>query len=1226
MNYVAEASDDPPSSGKQCDINNEYAGTVLYHNCDAPNILTDIVQGVVGTIIPSGPANAEVSSALVPYGLGLPSSIPGSGNVPIDRNGSPYKFTALELYGYNLKYTSYQGEWDHIEVSNSARMLANFGVLDKIKLGGKVIIDGIYGGVKAGASAFVSNLKDGDVIGAISEGLGGLFGGGSSAAVNTFIDTSDNNVFNSWGWYRVGYSSTMYNARELSNEERSVYIQNSLQTLLAGSPEDAEVPEELRNISAGPPRPTGAISKCEGKNSEGEYVVIESEDPAGFNKENCIAQVEAKNYTDAKYSAEGGQKKELLKDWVATNQATLDIAKKYNIICEMNTDESTRDANITAFYDCFKAQYGPAATAAVLEEQGTIDQSFWDKLTGPEFLMAKYMADPSINMNAPWSRYVCTDSNGKDLEGNESPLFPGYVFLYNSDKELNPACGPIRPPIQNGLFGNGYQLQETSGRDAEPAIDTRWDALPAVTPLMFMKPSMIGNAGLSVTTIITQLSNTVLDLSFSPILDRLGFRDIIVELIGGFRDSIYYPFATLLVAISAVGVLLSAGRDRDYNKAFRHLLMIVLSFMLAVMLLYKPETIVRGVDEVPSQIEMAIMGSIFQAGLDPDEAVCSATGDSRGTVPSLTGSTLNFSPTAALRTMECEVWRAFAFTPWVEGQFGTSYSNLYANGKGPSGRTFTNGNKNLVGDAEVEMGRGVKVNNWAMYQLHILSSGTSTTPDPTNPTGVVPRNFYRLVDLQAGPSTGKWSTATGEGHDGRYFKDWSGQSSGYRSMVGMFAPVVAFIGFITILIYAFFKIEITIVTALILLVMPFMLLAGIQPTWGLMRLKKWGGLLLGLILQRIMLVTLLAIYIKILAGVSAGANGQYLISGLLMIVVSLVFIFYRKPIMELMTKTAGSATGGVMGEQLLSDPIGAAKSAAPRSVRNTASMVSMTGVGVAGGAIGGYLSGGMSGARKGVKEATQDTRSRAKNKIRRNGMSGFSKARDAATAGSQAASRGIDEKRKLLEAKQKEVSKNAQAEVNKLNTPLFVDPKTGELVKDRNAAIAPENINIDFSRPRNSMLLSQLTDIERDIEGLKAERARLNTSDFDYANATAEEKLDHQRMIAERKGEIDEKVKKLEFDKGAVLNDLHKTNDPEGAAKRAQLLEEQDRVKSEKDPDYQPPVRSNEAPPTNRREKRSQDILEMKEALYDMREQVSQARDIIRPGKDARKVDGEDSE
>lgn len=197
-----------------------YAGekgqNIMWHNCDVPNFLTDFVQNLAILFFNPGMQNAIRSSSYTSTKwFGFPGDMPKS----VDQDTGK-RVTALEVFGYNMKYTSYNGEWDHIKVMTSARALTNFGFLDRIKLSASTLFDGIVGGVSSSFDEAWSKLKKGSIGGAISAiNPVNWFKRGVAISINKIIDTSDTNVFASKAWYRPGFNNTMYNSRELSQDE-----------------------------------------------------------------------------------------------------------------------------------------------------------------------------------------------------------------------------------------------------------------------------------------------------------------------------------------------------------------------------------------------------------------------------------------------------------------------------------------------------------------------------------------------------------------------------------------------------------------------------------------------------------------------------------------------------------------------------------------------------------------------------------------------------------------------------------------------------------------------------------------------------------------------------------------------------------------------------------------------------------------------------------------------
>jgi hypothetical protein len=980
INYTPDASSingkTPPSGGLNCNTNAPGAGTLVYHNCDVPNITTEFMQDLVAMATGGqGAKGATVSRATVDVPIfGGSVNIPG-GSVPVDPAARSVKYTGLELFGYNLKLTRYSGEWDHIKVMTSARALSNFGFMDGVRLSVKATIDGIAAGLNVSISNASGKLASGDIFGAIGAAFSGFLEGAASGAVNTILDTSDFNVFTSVAWYRTGIGSTLYGARELSQVELAALAKGQYLNLITQSaPADARVPADLQSIAGGPPPPKEAISKCEYINASSQRVAFgNTSAPPGPTEAQC--QQVAQTAYDLRVSSgvivegdtvqyfwtvDGTQKQESLSEWRAAQSKYFDTAKRYGMNCDVDVF-AARAAAVAAVQAC----WGPEHAAAVDRELKRIQQvnndAWVDDLTKPENINEWLSGDPARNFNAPWNRFICVDANGNDIMNGSAPR-----TVYDQNGNLNSGCSPVRPPVQNGFFGNGYI-------GSQPAVDTRNAAVDtSIFGTILDIPGQmtrVADMGLTVSIFATRLTNSVIALTFSPILETLGLDELIVKAVEALRDSLFFPLAALMIGLSAMAILFRTIKERNYSQQFVSVLLICLTFLTGVFLLYRPAAVVKAVDEVPSRIEMAIVGSIFNVGDVTQDNICSASSSATSTPPGedLRGNVLPYSPADGTRSLMCEAWRVFAFTPWAYAQWGTSVDKL-------SDDEFTNTNSALVGTAAVNMGGGAIVNNWGLYQLDVTSSGTSTTENPREKTGATSRDFYRIVDAQAGPNNGA-------GTDGSRFAAWTGQDAAGRGVVGLFSPVVAAVGAFTVISYSLTKILLSFVVTVMILFLPFMFLIGLFPTLGRMRLKAYIGTIVGLILQRIVLVVLLALFFRVLIGVASAANG-YLLSAFFSLVICGVFLHYKKDIMGMITRTTGNTFGQTMGSDLTQQ--GNFRKLVPGTVQNYADMAGAATIGAVGGAFGSFISGGN--MLKGAREAADYRTGQLQNKQRRIGF------------------------------------------------------------------------------------------------------------------------------------------------------------------------------------------------------------------------------------------------
>lgn len=911
MNSVTKAPKEtqPPASGFECDLNDKKNGTPLYHNCDVPNVVTDVIQNIIGTVMPSGPKNANKRDAYVPEGFGLPSYIPDD-EIPVDPKKREFKTTGLELFGYSMTYTSYLGEWDHISVMNSTRMLTNFGWADKTIMGAKAIGRGVQGAWNGA----IEGAKNGsNLISSIGGFFSGFAKGGATATVNTLLDASDANVFSAHGWYRSGYGSTLYNARELTQEEKASKVRAMMQAIQNPHQKTVTVDPKLQQL-----KELDRDKLMPGQNGNPKCL-IKGKDYK-LDKLECLEKAKALKST-AKFTPRpkgDNTWDSYIKRITPVIKPALNmgstcfkfddaIKRKYNI----RTPKGRRDL-AEHLEQCWRGdnengEYDSLANASRIKRSSNNSTAQAGNYS-PEDLQKFFDEHPEHNVNAPWNMYVCTNAEThKDLHYlSTNGLVPLYL---DQNGKIDPLCGQPRPPIQSGYFGNGYDVPYTAKHEAEPTPDTRYTAKrdhSGLTILFpwgeFGDPSLFANMGLNISKTTTKFTNTFVDLAFAPVLHKLGLDSMFIDLIGKFRDSVYFPFSIIIMAFAGLAALKNYLRTNNHRKTFLALFLVIIMFGIGVLALYKPDKLMEVVDEVPSKVETSAAGTVFSLGLDSDENLCTASSDSGKSVVDLNGKDTGFSPETAVRQMECEMWRTFVFNPWVSGQFGTTYSHLYANGKAPKGgEALKNKNKRLVGDAKVVMGGGATEHNWALYQLQTMTNGTATTRDDTAPSkGTVSPNFYRVVDVQAGPNGGANS-------DGRYFDTWNGKNGIYRSVVGGQSALTSVAGAIFVLVFSFTKIEVTFLSAMMLIFAPMVLLIGVHPTWGRGKLKKYSGTLVNLMIQRIFLTVMLAFVIRFVAIIGT-SDAPYPIVSIITATICMIFVKNRKKIMELFTTPATKAS------------------------------------------------------------------------------------------------------------------------------------------------------------------------------------------------------------------------------------------------------------------------------------------------------------------------------
>ncbi len=1005
------------SSNYICNTNTVGAGTPIYHNCDVPNFMGEFIQNLYSLFDRSGAQNAtavNASSILLP-GFGQSKNLPG-GSVPESPSSSTAKYTALEVYGYNLQVSSYLGEWDHINTLTTSRMLTNFSFFDSVSLTAKTIGDAIGGAFNVAGSMAATGWNTGGIFGAISGVYVGLFEGGSTASANSLLDTSSANVILTNGWYRADYANTAYGIRELTDQELAAQIRAEFLSYVNSSMPNNETYDKFLQTT----NPTGtlmgtpplkAISKCQvyqnPQNAGTTLVEITSANgrnnttSPGVSQDDCTsAQVSANatywNYLyagnwkssssfkngaivsfngsfyqsqnsvpsgsgdpsgdstnwkkvfqqdfalgTAVWSVDGTQKAQSFNDWLSNVKATAgnwdSNITTYNVnlsaaSCSPANADSTNgndpsDAYTSFIANCWSPTWKTASHDNEAKNQTTTNTGWLNSLL-TQATIARWTASNTdvFTFNNPYNRYICLNADGTDVEdgtytdtlsGGDSGS-PILVRAFNKDGSVNSKCpqSEYRAPIQGGLLGSGYdstKANQNPGNDTRHISNFFGVSTVFLYPILLQPLANISQAMFTVGQFATQVANEVLTWTYMPILQSLGITNLVSSLIVGFRDTIFFPLSILFAAAGGIYILYQAGIKRRYREMFTSALYLALTFILGAALMANPSKMVNFVDTAPSNVEKTVMGIILAPTVG-DNKLCSTGSTSTTSTSSSSWDNLDLGASTsnatsvndlaktgtyssgddALRQVLCANWEAFVYVPWVYAQWGTSPDNLDTS-------AMKNTNSALVGDAGVNLGgSNGEMHNWALYQLDTMKLGSSTTAS-WNLTGynLKNKNFYRIVDMQAGPNNGA-------GTDSRYLYEWSGQDPMQRVTTGFTSMIVALFGSVTIIAYSFTKIVITLVSVLMLIFLPFVFLLGLFPTKRKF-VKDYLLTILAMSIQRIALVLVLSLFLFFLLSALQGAT-NYLSVFLTAIIFCTIFMKFRKPILNYAMSAGGAGS------------------------------------------------------------------------------------------------------------------------------------------------------------------------------------------------------------------------------------------------------------------------------------------------------------------------------
>lgn len=866
-----------------CDANDPNRGLLTYHNCDVPNFVADMGQNLFKAIAPGGiqRGGAESAKLDMPW-LGLPTGIK---TVPATASARVDKYTALELYGYNIRLTYYAGEFDHIQVQTQARLMGNFGASQTLALGVSVVFNGIGDSIGAAGNAFKSEIAKGNYFGSIAAAFNAGAEGGAASAINTILDTSDANVMATRGYTRVGFDNTLYSARSATNAEMEQEIINTIVASVAGkTAEEVKLPDDLKNLQNTPAQPAAGGTTCIVTNPDGTRNTISK-----LADENaCSEAAKTANMENPHYEWDSTDKPtETLKDWKEHNKSWFESANKYGLTCNVDEDEAKRDETLSAFYACVPNAYTNAVKKYVSEKQADAGKKLAEKVSDPTKIQDFLKKNPAANFNNPINQYYCLNPDGTDkLDENGKP-----VKLFTESGSYNKSCTPTRAPIKGGVYGTG---------DGD-MTDTRRNLYdPSLTNLLFNSDAAMtdfANAGIISAAAITRFANAALNMGMSPILQTFGVDNLIAQLIESFTKSVFFPLAATFafIGIAFITYEIIRGKAGAFKTIAKLFCGILLISALAFATLMKPHETIRAVDQSTNIVDKAIAEALV-SGTIGDE-ICTATGAST----SIKYNTNRNDSDPATRILMCEVWRMNTLTPWSYAQWGVGYNKLYAvDAQRPTtAHTFTNTNSSQVGRAPVQMGGGKTVNNWALYQLDLMSVGTTTEDAPGKSVGVTNPNMYKIVDLQAGLNNGA-------GTDSRYLQMWAGKQPTARATTAVLAPIAALASGFTVGYYAVYKAVIKAILLLMLVVLPFILLLALFGRYSKKNTMKYVTTLLGLYAQSAILTFMLCLLSLLLINLTSAVD-QYIYVFLAQFLASIIMLVGTRKIMKKIMGGSGIA-------------------------------------------------------------------------------------------------------------------------------------------------------------------------------------------------------------------------------------------------------------------------------------------------------------------------------
>lgn len=453
---------------------------------------------------------------------------------------------------------------------------------------------------------------------------------------------------------------------------------------------------------------------------------------------------------------------------------------------------------------------------------------------------------------------------GYEKYGLSYPVFDSWIPVYADKKYTFEGVSSY-----NGTYSNNGQVPVSNvakGNDVND-IEPGSSGLTTTSVGGCLNAFNVAGSGIAnmitfpsriITTIALELYGKSYGTSISKdgsILKPIGDAiDNIITKDGGLRDTLFVPFMIPLILIGAIWVAYMGIIKRAAVIALQSMLWMVAAIAAGTIFLAQPTLISSYLDNATAQIQSTLNDIV--------------TVDSKGICD--LGSQ-NKDPNKSTRELECTIWYATIFSPWVSGQYGTAITAANSANPNDSSSVLTDDPRGFLktNTAQIDMGpkKSIQPTNWAEFQLDRQATNKS----------------FEQSEVAFAQLSGKASFGINS--------DWAGSPSNQISAaILMLAGAVASTAVLFVFGFALLMYQLMMVTAVLL--SPFFFLFGIVPNWGRRVLMRYAELLVSVTVKRIITSLLLVVYFRFYQLIT-GVTSNLFLQMILVAVIALFFIFSR---------------------------------------------------------------------------------------------------------------------------------------------------------------------------------------------------------------------------------------------------------------------------------------------------------------------------------------------
>lgn len=435
----------------------------------------------------------------------------------------------------------------------------------------------------------------------------------------------------------------------------------------------------------------------------------------------------------------------------------------------------------------------------------------------------------------------------------------------------------------------------------------------------------LGNGVANFLLSTTEIGVTIINFVYGVATDSSSvvdpFYGEINKVIKSLQDSLYTPFITLIIMLGALWMGWQGLVKRRSTEAFQGALWMVGAAIGGALLFLNPSFIPNTANTIVSAFTQGVSSAITSNTVSNiNNDLCTVDEGVEGFA------------TKDSRIMQCAIWYNILYTPWVVGQFGTSPSagdekslEILGGGGVAGEHGLTEQTLTMVDKIDIYLGDSKPIDNsqktWPLIQLNAQA---------------LTANFIKAGDAEQKDLYAR-ASATAVAYQQLAVNDngtiWKGNDAFPRittagtSIIAMLATAILVIMFsIMIMVYEFS-------TIFLMLLMPIFLLIGVHPGFGRRIAMRWLEMLANLTVKRIIVVIMLAIFVMLYAVIMSMTQIWY-IQNLLIVVVTIVGLSYRKKIMNAFAdldfggdkQAFKSNEGGGVGKKVIGAAVGAGAS------------------------------------------------------------------------------------------------------------------------------------------------------------------------------------------------------------------------------------------------------------------------------------------------------------